>query len=312
MKICKLTELNSIIEAKAKYQKVMLIYDDSASPTQINEIYYNLKQICVFNKIKAGENNLDIYNGYRAVIYLCTADSFIKLNIDTNEFINIFIPQDNAILPYVMDKNFYICKAESYLLTDKISSDENITISLLFNEYFNYLMSLVNCEEFNLNLNFSSNLTITQTLNLLSSLPSNLRFYDIELISKANIDYKMLPIVDYLLIAAFYTVTKSIQQNNLTIVDSYKAFKDDYAQIDKYFSLCSNNVLLELIKLNFSCLNSVCERVKDMILQNLTLPFTFFGANDANLKDVSLKLKNFCKNSNNLFAYLYLYNIFSV
>ena len=50
MKICyenPLLELKKIVNTKAKYQTVLLIYDELFSNIEINEIYQSVKGICV-------------------------------------------------------------------------------------------------------------------------------------------------------------------------------------------------------------------------------------------------------------------------
>ena len=52
MKICienKLQELKKIVQQKAKFQKVMLIFDESVSNIEISEIYNEIKEFCVYN-----------------------------------------------------------------------------------------------------------------------------------------------------------------------------------------------------------------------------------------------------------------------
>ena len=94
-------ELKSIIAQKAKYQKVMLLHDDTVSNAQINKLYENVKELCVYNQVDISAiEESEIYNGYKALIYFCSTDSFLKIKFDVDEFVNIF----NIIILYIMPK----------------------------------------------------------------------------------------------------------------------------------------------------------------------------------------------------------------
>ena len=72
MKICvenKLQEVKKIILQKAKFQKVMLLFDDSVSNFEIAEIYNEIKEFCVYNQSNISSLKEDeIFDGYRFFI----------------------------------------------------------------------------------------------------------------------------------------------------------------------------------------------------------------------------------------------------
>ena len=67
----------------AKYQKVMLLYDDSVSNIQIQEVYHSIKGICVYNQSEiASLDKNEIFNGYKLIIYFCSVDGFFNFYFD--------------------------------------------------------------------------------------------------------------------------------------------------------------------------------------------------------------------------------------
>ena len=53
MKICNdefYKEIKNIVQTKAKYQKVMLLYDENVSSIDIAKIYNSIKELCIYNQ----------------------------------------------------------------------------------------------------------------------------------------------------------------------------------------------------------------------------------------------------------------------
>ena len=95
--------IKDIIERRSKYQKVMLIYDNNITNADILEIYDKIKELCIFNKlnIDTERDRFDeIFDGYRTIIFFCSANSFLNINVDRTEFINIYVPIDSHVLPF--------------------------------------------------------------------------------------------------------------------------------------------------------------------------------------------------------------------
>ena len=79
MEIISNKDLLQIISNKAKYQKVLLIYDNTVSSLQINELYTNIKNLCIFNKMEI--NSIDeneYFNCYKMLIFYCNTTNLIK------------------------------------------------------------------------------------------------------------------------------------------------------------------------------------------------------------------------------------------
>ena len=96
-------KLKQLVETKAKYQKVMLLFDENISSVEINKIYEEIKGFCVFNQACINTiNKEEIYNGYKLIIFRCSVDNFLQCDLNKDEFICVFYPTDNFILPYFL------------------------------------------------------------------------------------------------------------------------------------------------------------------------------------------------------------------
>ena len=101
--------LLEIVNKYAKYQKVMVVYDNSVNNANLLQIYELIGANCVFNKLNMTiEDYSELNNGYKLLIFLCEADSFINFEFDVGEFINVFIPTDNAVLPFFLKGNNFL------------------------------------------------------------------------------------------------------------------------------------------------------------------------------------------------------------
>ena len=52
MKICNdnpIKEIKNIVQEKAKYQKVMVLFDENVSNIETQSIYQEIKDICIYN-----------------------------------------------------------------------------------------------------------------------------------------------------------------------------------------------------------------------------------------------------------------------
>lgn len=313
MKICKdnpIKEIKNIVQNKAKYQKVMLLFDDSVSNVEIGEIYMAIKDFCIYNQsnIKEVDEN-EIYNGYRLVVFYCMVDSFLKCKINTEEFVCVFFPKDNSLLPYFLSKTNEIDYAENYLLIENTKVDLSMKISIHFNQFYNYFKNLISGQ--NQTINYSQiNQEITQynVLNCIKEMPKDSFFLDVDILKKEDISYEDIIVVDLLLINAFLLLITSIKQQSFMLVDVYKSARDDTVLIEKFYKLFNNETLTNLIILNYNCLHTYCNKTKQRILEFIG----FFNIENNKVENIIKKIKNYSKNDNDLPAYLYLYNIFDV
>ncbi len=309
-----LSNIENIIESKSKYQKVMLLYDDNISNLEITEIYDFIKEKCIFNKLNIIEDKdklNEVFNGYRTIIFYCSINSLFNLDFDKSEFINIYLPIENAILPYYLDNSYKIKKNNNdYLILKNKFVDISLIFSTFFNKFYNYLKNLIYVQNYDNDLNFNFNeLSSMNSIDLINSIERDFEFIDIQVIKQCQIEYQYLPIVDYLIITAFSLVIKSIHNHTLSMVDIYKSVKEDYALMDKFYAMTNNEWFANIINLNFNCINTLCEKCREAILDRLSICEEF---NESIVIKIINKIKDYFKYSQGIFAYLYLYNIFGL
>lgn len=306
----RLQEIKNIIQTKACYQKVMIIYDDTVSNHELQDIYNEIKEYCIYNQTSSlSVDEQEIYNGYRAIIYLCSVDSFLKLNFNKEEFINIFCASKRELLPYFLNQDNKVVLNENYLLLDDSHVDANMLVSIYFNQFYNYLFNLVNMT--NLNFDFSYRLNeVTQfnVMQLIESADKDFMFLDVEILKKTNLEYKDIALIDLMLIDAFLLLIVSIKQQNFMLVDVYKSAKDDDLMIEKYYRLYNNDVFRNIVMLNYNCLYNYCLKTKQKICEMLSM----LEVDKSKVDFVFSQLKNYTKQSDNLTSYLYLFNVFNV
>lgn len=307
----KIEDLSSIVERYAKYQKVMLVFDQFASNLQIAEIHQTIKELCIFNQIDISVNNgakdsnqtiNEIYNGYKMLIFLCAPETVINLKLNLEEFVNVFICQ-NAILPYCLNKDYAISQAQTFLLQQTNRLDKSAFSSLSFNSFYNYILDVYTQTE----TNFKINMQEFSNRNLLSAfaeLGTNFKFVDIEIIANSNLDYRTLPIVDFVLLAGFEAFFAGVKQHNFLFADLYKVAKGNPQLINKYYALSQNDAMLTMVELNFNFLQNKLNLAKQTVHQFLQILPT-----DDVLKIVQA-VKLYAKNSTGILNYLYLYNVF--
>ncbi len=300
-------EIANIVQSKAKYQKVMLLYDDSVTNDEITKIYDSIKDLCIFNKLNIQLQNLDeIYNGYRLLIFLCSADAFVTLKINRNEFINIYCPTDEGVLPFFLNDENVLSNQNDYILMPK-GVDIAILSSLYFNRFYNHIKDLIYFQSSDTQFDFNpTEITQHSVIETLNKINSTFEFKDIDIIRHAEIAYHLLPLVDYMLITAFELIIDAVKSQTLMLVDVYKAVKEDYKLVDKFYAYYNNNCLLNLISLNYQCLKRICEKSKEKIVEYLTVQ----NIDESEIELVLEKIKEYSKHSEDLMCYLYLYNVF--
>lgn len=303
-------DILEIIERNAKYQKVMLLYDDSVSNSSIIEIYQSIRNICIFNKMDMRSiDTEEINNGYKLIIYLCSADSFLSCNFDRAEYVNIIIPTDQYLLAYLMYYNKIDNKLNDYLLLRSKVVDNNILTSVCFNRFYNLVNSLLFLED-NYGYDEALNpfLSTSERVEELFNISETLEFVDVDIIRSAKIEYKYLGIIDVVLIDAFLMIINSVKTNTLSLVDVYKSTKDNHGLIDKFYAMVNNEILKNVIRLNYDQIVKCCTRMRELIITNLNHDLI----EKEKLQEIMSKLKDYTKNTDNIMSYLYLYDLFGV
>lgn len=304
-----LHKIKHIIDTTSKYQKVMLVYDDSASENNLIDIYNLIKELCIFNRVHIKDiNDGEIYNGYRAIIYFCSSLSILKVNIEKEDFINIYLPTDQAVLPCYIDKNNNINISNSFMFTTEYSLDLCAMTSIYLNKFYNYVKELLNMQRSDENFYFEElEITPLQIIKQIESIKPSKEFIDIKIMKMTNLDYKYLGLVDLMIINSFSLLISSCKNKTLQLADIYKICKNDYSLADKFYSIYTNRALVGLIELNYNCLNAACNKCKEKILE--FLPKIDYDIDIQN--QVYSEMKKYSIQSNDLIANFYLYDIFS-
>ena len=303
----KIDELKKIIEAKAKYQKVMLLFDDSVSNLSVREIYELIKTDCVYNQSHISEIETDeIYNGYKLIIFMCETQSYLKCNIDTSEFINVFMPVDECFLPYFLNYELKLKHEDNYLFVNNKSVDWQILSSIAFNDFYNYFKSIHSGKDFKISL--KNNLITNQNVfDYLNRLDEDCFFVDVDIIKKCNLSYKDLILVDLMLIDAFLLLITSLKNQTYMLVDVYKVAKNDDKLIEKLYRFFNNETFRNIITLNYNCLYNYCLKTKYKIIEYIS----YCNIDNEKIDYILKKIKAYAKDDNELIGYLYLFNIFN-
>lgn len=300
-----LKQVKSIVEERAKYQKVMLIFDEQTSEMEVNSVYEQIKDICVFNKLEINQDLNEIYNGYKLIIFCVSATSFLKFNYNIDEFVNVFITKDENILPFYLNNLNYKSAEEKFLCALNPIKDINAIASIKFNKFYNYLSELINFQFSSSKFSFFEDFMLNfNSISSIANVDENLHFIDIEIAKKTGMDYSKIILIDFILICGFMCVISSINNHTLELVDTYKAMKDDLNLIDKFYALQTNQTFIKIVELNFNFLLSACNKTKQEIL-NLISNF-----DEKEIEEVACKIKSYAKETDSIISYLYLYNIF--
>ena len=313
MKICydnKLNDIVNLVKTKAKYQKVMVVLDETVSNIEINEIYESIKGFCVYNQMQIDKlDREELFNGYRLIIFLCSVDNYIKFGFDNSEFINVYVAKNDDVLPFFVAFNNEPRTNDNYLIINENSLDLQMMPSLCFNKFYNYFSNIVQGGKDGIDLSFyQKEITRFNVLSIPNDLSEDFYFLDFEILKQQNISYQDIVLIDLLLIDAFLLLIKSIKNNELMLVDVYKSAKEDMELIEKFYKLHNNANFFNLVLLNYNCLYNYALKTKEKIMEFIN----FFNVDSVKVNQLILKIKKHAKYDKNLTGYLYLYNIFNV
>ena len=299
--------LQNVVEIKAKFQKVLLIYDENVTEIMITKIYETIKLNCVFNKVEI--NNLpkiEINNGYKLLVFACSAKNFFNLNFNFSDFICFFIPTDSNYLPFFINENNRLESKNNYLFLSENFIDEKIVFSCLFNRVVASLNAMIFDNTINLKQLDLMQITQKNLFDVLNEF-ENENFEDFKILKQLKLDYETLPIIDYILLLAFDTLATAIREKNLAITDIYKNLKNDYVKINKYYNLISSQVFIQVIDFNYVFLSNLLKQSLKTINNIFNLKNYFNGYNPQTIIN---NLKEYSKNADILFNYLFLFNVF--
>lgn len=302
-------KIKKIVKEKAKFQKVMLLTDSSSSNSLTNLISNEIKEFCVFNILNIGADLSEIYNGYKMLIIICSTNSFLQSNIRVSEFFCVYLPTDEYILPYFLNEANSINQTDCTLFLKTSSLDVSVYTSFLFNRFYNFLFDLLYTQTSEIEFDFNvGDITQKNILNEIKKLLAHWDLIDIDIIKKCNINFQDLCLVDYLLISSFNIVITAIKNKAYELVDVYKSVRENYALIDKFYAMANNQLFKNLITLNFNKLNLACDKTKQTIFEFLK----YHVISNEHVTEIIEKIKNYCRTSDSILSYLYLYNVFGV
>ena len=298
-----LQELKEVVSQYAKYQKVLLVYSGLASNDDIDAIYNEIKGLVIFNKVQIDLFNEDLAgDGYRMIIFLTTGDDMLKVKYNSIDYINVYIPINNEILPFY----HLINNNEGYILFKNNDIDVSVYCFLAFHKAINEIFSLKDAKLIcwtGDEVSFS----LQDSIELLNANVDKIQDFDIEILIKSGLDYSKLCIVELIILNSYKKLVFDIQNNKLSMVDVYKFHKDDVEIVDRLYKTFSNENFLKLIKLNAGKLLKNIEMAKDKILFLINAE-TF--EDDLRVDDLVEKIKIFCV-ANDDINELYLYNAFN-
>lgn len=301
--------LKDFVVEKARYQKVMLLYDDSVDANDIGDVYANIKGECVFNKQHIDSLDVnELNNGYRLLIFLCEANSFLKLQINRDDFFCVYLPTDDAVLPFFVVNGMYDLQEKNCIVLNRTNFDFNVLPSLYFNKFYKHIKDLYYFQISKVCFNFNiGDITPRAVLTALEDTEEGTEFVDIQIIKLMQIDYEYLPFVDYVLITGFMCVVSAAKNRTLNMVDLYKIIKDDSRLIDKYYALVSDGALLNLFTFNFNTINDILNKTSSNIIEyiaNIKKP------TKDELNEILHKISIFACKSDTLLNFLFLFNCF--
>ena len=299
-----LSNLKELTQKFSKYQKVLLVYSSLASDDEVNSIYEAIRGEVVFNKIQLELFSSElISDGYRMVIFLCSGSELLNINYSSEEFINIYIPLKNEILPF-----YSLIKSEDrgYILFK--NNDLDIFV-YCFLEFHKIMFKLYSFKETNIELWTNYNYDDLDLVNSIKALNQNIyksKMIDIDFIKYFNLDYSTLACVELIILNGYKRLILDIASNCLKMVDVFKFHKDDTFLVDKLYKVFSNTNFIRLLRLNSKSLIKDIDQARERIL------FILSGREslEFDLDDLIEKVKKYCLICDEI-CELYLYDVFS-
>lgn len=304
-------EIYDLILSKAKYQKVIFCIDETSDVQNIDNIinmlgrkviaikyYYNHKTVSTFFNM--------LNNGVRIVVYNIKIEHFYKLQTDSNFVLNIFIPQENFMLPYM--SNVESLYGDNILICHNQLKD-NLSVLFMYYQGLNKVWGDL------LQRNQVDMLPLKK-IDLLTRCNSN--FY-VELLDvfksfgcKAESGYKEvefaeLPSYVYLQVCAMLKLFQSFSDG----VEKYIDFeKEGFTSKDvcKAYDLIAKHDIIDIIKFN----NHNLIKLTNVILNRLKILIKkYFKLNGAELIKINKLIKTQAKRYN-IDDLLYISYIFDI
>jgi len=301
--------VKKVVNEKARYQKVMIIYDETVSSLTIDEVVNSIKENCVFNvKDINTVDETELLSGYKLIVYICCVNSFLKLKLNRSEFVNLYLPTDSNFFPFLLNVDNYVLLENCYIFIKKQNFDFAVFPSIFLSQvYHNFkvIKSGENKKSFNdYNIIFNKQ----EVINLLNEHCLDIEFLDVKILKDTGLSYEFLNLVDLILINGFILFLKNVKDKEFEMVDLYKSVKDSDEHIDKFHALIKDKTFFNLIYYNYNFLLNICLKAKEKILDF----GNFEVLNSESATKVLNSVKQYAKNSNDIISYFYLFNYFGV
>ena len=304
-----INEIKNIVEQKAKFQKVMLLFDENVSTGDINSVYEEIRDVCVYNQCNISLlDEKEIFDGYRLIIYYCSADNYLKCNFNKDEFINVFLLQDNNVLTFVLNNSNTISNLDNHIILKSKQIDLKMLISINLNLFYNYFNKFLFGQNVNMFIEYLDNQPITQqSIFEFLKVNNDLSFIDVEMLKKCDISYDDIFIVDLMIIDLMLLLITKIKSGNLMFVDVYKHCKININFVEKFYKFYQDDSFLNTIILNYNHLYKYCVRTRNKILELIK----FFKVDMEKIDTIVKKIEDFAILDNGVLGYAYFYDVFN-
>lgn len=290
-----ISESVELIMAKAKYQKVVFCIDETSDTKTIEAIINRLKNKVIafkyyYNNQTVSEFFNMVNNGVRVVVYNVAIKHFYKLQNDNKFVLNIFLPQENFMLPYMANSESLY--GDNVLVCDETVKD-NLSILFVYQlglyKVWTQLLqqSSVDVSAFKMmdDIANNNNQFYVKLCNIVEVLKNEIDngYKDVEI--------DQLPYYVYMQTCSVLKLFESLNSGQEQYVDFYKQGLT-HTDIDKAHNLIAKHNIVDLIKLN----NLNLIKLTVVILNRLKILIKkYFNFKNIKLDKINKLIKNQAK-----------------
>lgn len=275
-------EICKLVLQKAKFQKVVICYDNCADKGLLDKLNARLsKQVVLINFYLNGNEEeffKVVQNGARIVIYNISANNYLKVKDDNNFLIKIFVPTSAFALPYLIEQDSVYC---DNLFIDKRQMDY-LTIIALYDAGFTKLWAdlqqgnQVDLEVFK-NLDYIVNDKNKDVFTIVKQLAVYI---------EKDVAEEELPYYIYLKLCYIYNMLEKFKFNEETTIDFYK-LNLTREELNKAYSVMVKSEIVDYLKLY--CDNLM--RVVSALIVRIKILIKKYIKNNINIKKLDEKIK---------------------
>ena len=296
-------EIVNLILLRAKYQKVVICYDDTADKCLLENIKDKVDKQVVFINFYYNNNYEDLsktlQDGARIVVYNVSVDNYLKIKDNNNFLIKVFVPTSNFILPYMIEIDSVFCD-NLLVCPGKLDC---LAIILLYDAGLTKLWA-------DLQLHEKVDLEVFKNIdNVINSGGGDLmeitgylsNYIDI------SVDENCIPYYIYLKLCYVCKMLERFKFNEESVLDFYK-LKLSREEIDKAYLVLVKSEIVD-------CLKMYCDKILRVVyalLQRVKILIKKYFKNKINIEKIDLKIKENAKNLkiDNLLYISYIFNVF--